>query len=109
MAQNWIKALELTTFDTLGLGPAYLPVNAPNGFSNALFLLRIINDSGNAITVSYDGVTDHEYIPANTTLHLNAQTNAQPNSGYALFAATTIVYVKGTGGAGTIAVAGYYV
>jgi hypothetical protein len=108
MAQNSVKALLLHSVLSSTVTTSYAPLNG-TGFTQAPFLIRINNASSMGITISYDGVNDHEFIPANTVFQLNAQTNAQPNAQTALFPKFTIVYVKGTAGTGNIYLSGYYV
>jgi hypothetical protein len=108
MAQNSVKALVLATFSSASVTGSYQAINS-SGFAHPVFFLRIVNDSNKAITISYDGINDNEYIAANTTFELPSQTNSLPNAKVAQFNARTIVYLKGTAGAGTIALSGYYV
>lgn len=111
MAQkNTVFAVPLSTFSSASVSGSYQVVNT-GGLPNACFFLRIVNDSTKAVTVSYDGTNDHEYIPANTVsapLEVNAETNAQPKSVIALFPIGFTVWIKGTAGTGTISVSGYY-
>lgn len=104
---NSVNALELTTFNTAGLAGSYTAINT--GFAEPIVILRLINTSSNAITISYDGTTDHEYLPSNSTIQLSFATNSIPNAKNAQMKKGTIVYAKGTAGAGTLAIAGYYV
>lgn len=85
----------------------YQSINAL-GLPYASFLVRIINNSSEDVTVSYDGTTDHDFIPKGATLQLPLQTNSQPTSHVALMAKGTVIYVKGTAGTGDIYVAAYY-
>ena len=108
MAQNSVKALELSIIDSVVIDTTYQSLNSA-GFAHPIFFLRIINDSNEAVTISYDGVNDNDYIPANSVLEVPAQANAQPNARYALFNAYTQVYVKGDSGTGVVVMTGYYV
>lgn len=108
MAQESVKALALSSIGSAAVGVAYAAVNAA-GFPHAPFFIRINNASNAAITISYDGVTDNEYLPANGIFELGSQTNSQPNAQVALFPKYTVVYVKGVPGVGTIYLSGYYV
>lgn len=108
MAQNSVKALVLSTFNSASVTGTYQSINSP-GFTKPPFFVRIVNASNTAITVSYDGINDNEYIPANGVFELPSQANAQPKSEVALFPARTQVYIKGAAGAGTITLSGYYV
>jgi hypothetical protein len=108
MAQNSVKPFVLSTVASAALTGVYAALNG-TGFIQSPFLFRIINAGSTAITVSYNGVDDHELVPANTIFQLETQTNAQPNGNVALFPKKTIVYIKGTAGTGTIYLSGYYV
>ena len=108
MAQNTVKALELSTLNATALTTSYQAING-TGFLYPVFYMRIVNDSNQDITISYDGTTDHEYVPSGDTFNFPSQSNAQPNSGVSLWSARTVVYVKaGAAGTGTIALSGYY-
>lgn len=110
MPTDSVKAGILSTFSSAAVTASYQPINPPNGIQqNNVCFLRIINDSNAAITISYDGINDHEYIPANKEANLGMETNSIPNSKKAIFNRFTIVYVRGTAGTGTIALAVYYV
>jgi len=108
MAQNSVKPFILSTVLSSTVTALYAPLNG-TGFIQAPFFIRIINASNTAITVSYNGVDDHEFIAANSVFELPSQTNSQPNAQVALFPKNTIVYIKGTAGTGSIYLSGYYV
>lgn len=108
MAQNSVKPFILSSVLSSTVTGLYAPLNG-TGFIQAPFFIRIINASSMAITVSYNGVDDHEFIPANTVFELPSQTNSQPNAQVALFPKYTVVYIKGTAGTGNIYLSGYYV
>lgn len=106
-SQTKIKAISLTTFNSASLTTSYQAINS-NGLNEACSILRIYNDASTAITISYDGVTDHEYLGDNDSIQIDAQTNSEPASYLCNFPKGLIVYVKGTAGTGTIALSGYY-
>jgi hypothetical protein len=108
MAQNSVKPLLLSSLASASVTANYAAVNGA-GFAHPPFLIRIINGSNMAITVSYNGIDDHEFVPANSVFQLPCQENAQPSAQVALFPKNTKVYVKGTAGTGTVYVSGYYV
>lgn len=112
MPRNKVQALE-----RVGLASGLLQVGVftqigfvtyPNGYPNAPFLIRIINDSNNDVDISYDGVTNHDYLIAQQTLELTSQTNSPYNTNAALFPVGFKVYLAGAAGAGTIYLAAYY-
>lgn len=109
MASNKVQALILATFSSSALTSSFQAIN-PNGFSNPIFFLRIVNGSSNAITISFDGTNANETVLGTSAFDLPLQTNAQPPNWVAKLAAGTVVYVKGTAGTGTndITVSGYY-
>lgn len=108
MAQNSVKPFALSSMLSSAVTAIYAPLNG-TGFSHSPFFIRIVNASNMAITISYNGVDDHEYVPANSVFELPSQTNSQPNAHVALFPKYTVVYIKGSGGTGTIYLSGYYV
>ena len=108
MAQDTVKALILTSIDSADITEDYEPIN-PNGTEAACFLLRIVNDSDEPITISYDGINDNEFLLSNESLPIPTQTNSQPNARFALFHKYTKVYVKGSAGTGSVYLSGYYV
>lgn len=106
--KNSVSAVELFGIaSTIVDADTYESINSL-GLPFPCFLVRIINNSDEDVTVSYDGVTDHDFVPKNTTLQLPLQTNSQPNNNVALMPKGTIVYVKGTAGTGDIYLAAYY-
>ncbi len=107
MAMNLIKVIPLTSINSAAFTGAYQVVNT-NGTANACILIRIINDSNVDVTVSYDGATDHDFVPAGTQNVLQFQANAQPTGNAALLAKGTKVYVKGAAGVGLVYLAGYF-
>lgn len=108
MAQNSVKPLKLTNILSSALTALYTPIDN-KGFAESPFFIRINNAGSTAITVSYNGIDDHEFIPANSIFELPSQTNSQPGAQIALFPKRTVVYVKGTAGIGNIYLSGYYV
>lgn len=108
MAKTSVKSVHMETFDTALLTPAFQAVN-PQGLAEACFMIRIVNDCDNPITVSYTGGGDDEYLLAHAAFELYAQTNSQPSAQEALIPRGTIIYVTGAPGAGILTLSGYYV
>lgn len=107
-AKNTVQAIPLTSIGSAALTANYQPIN-PNGLPEACFLIRIATTSSTTVTLSYDGVTDHEIVIfGDDAIVLPFQTNSRPNSNVALIAAGTVVYAKGTAGTGRIYLSGYY-
>jgi len=105
-SKNAVKLIELTSIDVSILDGAYLPIN-PLGLDEACFMVRIINDSNLDVHVSYDGVTDHEFVMYGESL----KAPIPPDTGSKVnFAKGSIVYVSGDGAqyTGNIYLSGYY-
>jgi hypothetical protein len=74
------------------------------------FFIRIVNDSNQAMQISWDGTNDNEYIAPNSFFELNVQTNSQPNSFVSLVRTGTIFFIRSqtAGATGTVTLSGYY-
>lgn len=107
MANNSIKSILLDSIASSILGVNYQAINE-NGTEGACFMIRIINNSTKDVTISFDGVNDHEFVPLGTIAQIEVQTNAQPTNSTALFNKGLIVYAKGTAGTGNVYLTGYY-
>ena len=106
--KNSINAVELFFIASVVMEEdTYESINS-QGLPFPCFLIRIINNSDEDVTVSYDGSTDQDFVPKNTVLQLPVQTNSQPSNHVALIPKGTIVYVKGTAGTGDVYLAAYY-
>lgn len=109
MPKNRLQAITLGTFNAAALAAAYKPIYA-GGLPHALALLRITNKSNVDIIISYDGITDNDYITIDSTFFLPAQMNAQPQNQVMYIPAGTMLSVKQATvpGIGTIYISGYY-
>ena len=105
--KNIVQAIPLTSIASASVASSYAAINS-SGLPNNCSIIRIINNSSTDVTVSYDGVTDHDYVRTNTTVTLEFQSNAMPNSYVSNLAIGTKVYVKGTAGTGNVYLAGYF-
>ena len=106
--RNTIKAIPLTNIASSALTTSYQAINS-TGLPNACCLLRLVSTSSTSVTISYDGVNDHEFLLDGESFNINAQANSQPVSLTANFPIGTKVYAKGTAGTGNIYLSGYYV
>ena len=107
MTKNWVDAVEMIGLGSAAMLAAYQPIDTA-GLEQPCFYVRIINASDEDVTISYDGVDDHDYLPAGQTLTLPLQSHSQPSNYVAQMKAGAKVYVKGTAGAGSIYIAGYF-
>lgn len=84
---------------------SYQTLGSP--LSNPSRIIKFTNNCSVDVTLSWDGVTDHEYIPAGSFLLLDETSNAVSNS-VLVAAAQTQMYVKGSAGTGTMYLSTYY-
>jgi hypothetical protein len=105
--KNSILPIALTTFDVAGLVANFQAIN-PNGIEHPCIILRINNPSNVGVIISFDGVTDHEFLSTTQDIVINAQTNALPKTNNCSFKKGTIVYVRGVAGIGAVTLSGYY-
>lgn len=109
MAGTSLKAIPRVDFNAAGLMVNYQPLTV-TGLPAACFIVKISNQSNIAIDLSYDGVTAHEYIRADSDFFLPIQMNAQPTAWEVLIPKGSKMYIKATGaGIGTIYLSAYYV
>lgn len=100
---NSVKAITLQSFDSAGLAASFKAINS-SGLTEACFMIRIINDCDEDVTISFDGTTSNDYLRTGETLDLAPQ----PYGKFAYFKQGTVVYVKGSAGTGLIYLSGYY-
>jgi len=100
------KAILRTEIASSVITSSYAAIN-PGGLPEACSLVYIVNDSTDAVDVSYDGVNPHDIVPAHTTRELPIASNSYPNS-INNFAIGLTVYVAGSAGTGNIYLVGYY-
>ena len=103
---NRRRAMEMTSIDsTVLLLPTYKVINT-TGFPEATRLVRIINHTKWVIFISYDGVTDHDYLSYSKELEI--MTPLFPGTDRYGFSRYTKVYVRGLASVGKIYVMAYY-
>ncbi len=107
MSKNSIKAVPMTIFASTGISGTYAPT-ITGGLAQSCYLLRIINDTTQDITISYDGTNDADYILLGTANNIPAIYGGQPNNFIAQFPKGLQIYVKGTTGTGNLYIVGYY-
>lgn len=104
--KNFVVPAEMESFDSTGLTASYQALNS--GLDRHCLILTIVNDSDVAVTLSWDGTTDHHYLPAQSTLVLDLSTNNSiPNDRF-VAKKGQIFYGKGSAGStGSIYISGY--
>lgn len=105
--KNAIKAITTLTIDAADLTGAF-EAFAAGGLTQACVIIRVVNYSNVDVSLSYDGVLSHEFIPSGSYIQRQFQTNSQPNNKAAKLAKGTNVGVIGATGVGTIYFIGYY-
>jgi hypothetical protein len=70
-------------------------------------IIKITNNSTQDVTVSWDGINDHEYVPAGSFILLDISSNKE-TSQICEIAAGTAFLVKGTAGTGNVYLSSYY-
>lgn len=108
MAQNKVKAVVRGTLAGSSLTSSYQAINS-TPFAGSCFRIALYNTTNAAVDISFDGVTDNDIVPPGFYVIIETQTNAQPSGEVALFQKSLTVYVKGSAGAGSVYVSGYYV
>ena len=98
MSKNSVSAIEMIHYDVNLLDPVAYDVINSLGLDEPCFIIRIINNSDGDITISYDGMNDHDYLQAYSHLTLNFQTNSQVDNDTMSMIKGTHVYVRGTYG-----------
>jgi len=108
MPKDSIKPLLLGGINSNTLDAvAWNPINV-DGLDGPCFSLRIFNSSSQPVTISYDGATEHDYLPDDETMTINFQFNSRADNHVALLPKGTKVYVRGTAGTGFIYLSGWY-
>ena len=119
MSFDYFACIEMAIFNTSGLSGSYQIVNGAAqqtgtgsvGFQDDIKIMQVYNDGTTAVTLSFDGLINHLYIPSKATLIVDFQAN-HPNPGS--FGAGTkngrkgqLIYGKGTAGTGNLYISGY--
>lgn len=108
MAKNSVQAMPMISYDTSLLSGSYVLFTPAAGIAQSLSLVRFINNSSKDITISYDGTTDHDFVPTLITNVLPFQNISAPNNNLCMMPKGTKVWIKGSAGTGDFYMAGYY-
>jgi hypothetical protein len=95
----------LRLINSATLAGSYLPVGTP--FVHPIRLMKMTNNSNVDVTVSWDGVTDHEILVAGSFLLIDVSSNKEAALAFDI-SQNTQLYVRGASGAGNIYVSAYY-
>lgn len=86
---------EIRSIDSSTFTGSYQAVGS--ALTRPIRLVKFLNDSSVPVTVSWDGVTDHDYIPANSFALYDLTTNEVLQDGWFVGQGTQF-YVKGAVG-----------
>ena len=107
--KDTILPFEMSVFNAVDLDGTYQAIN-PDGFPYPCCFIRIINDTVEDILISYDGVTNHEWIEGGDRSTHYFQLSNRPCNDVSTVTKGTILYVNGPlwqkGGA--VYLVGYY-
>ncbi len=106
--KNKVLPIPLSSADSAAFAGAYVLLSGAAGITNPCIMLHIANNSNVSVTISYDGVNDHDFLLANSDRELNFQSNANAQNWGASLAQWTKIYVKGAAGIGSVYLSGFY-
>jgi hypothetical protein len=92
--------------DSSTLTGAYQAIGAP--LIHNCFLIKFINEAGNDITISTNGITDMDLCPAENFFLYDESANASREGGLSI-ARGTQFYIKGTASTGPIYLVAQYI
>ena len=102
--KNSVVPIVMTSIDSGDLSIDEYNVVSETGFDEACYMIRITNRSKDDVFISFDGVTDHDYIRDDTFIQIEPPVMIDKSN----FRKLTKVYVRGTTSVGFIYVAAYY-
>ena len=106
--KNKVLPIPLTSIDSATFTGAYQLLSGAGGLTNPAIMLHIANNSNIGITISYDGINDHDFLIAAQQRELNFQSNNSPQNFASVLAQGTKVYVKAAAGVGLVYLSGWY-
>ena len=111
MSENvFLKNIPLTNFDASTLNGTYQAING-TGTEEPINAFKFYNSSSSLIIISYDGVTDHDFVPPSSIFIYDAQSNAegvQNALGKKALRKLTVVYAKTSSDTDRLLMAGWY-
>src|SRR5579864_2786085 len=89
----------LRSRDSSTFSGSYQTLGTPLPYNSRL--IKFTNNSNQSVTISWDGINDHEFVPSNSFVLLDISTNRETANHFDV-PANTQFYVKGTAGVGSI-------
>lgn len=107
--KNSVYHIPMTSIDTATLNGSWQAINV-GGTPQSCFLLKIVNNSTSDVYVALDTSTalGGDYVPAESIVLYDFQSNSIPTNSTTLFPKGQTVYVKGLAGDGFIYLIGWY-
>ena len=84
---------------------SYLLVGS--AIANSVRIVKFTNNSDKDVTLSWDGLNDHDFIPAASYLLLDISSNRETSNQFEI-ASGTKFYVKANAGTGSFYISSYY-
>ena len=106
--RNYVKPLVLRNVDTAEIAADTWTAFSGDVLEGACFFIRITNTSNADISISFDGVNEHEFLTADDRININFQSNASPSGYVAKLANRSVLYVRGAAGVGLVYLSGYF-
>lgn len=83
------NCVEMAVFDATTLTGSYQIMNGATqqadtgsvGFQDDIKILKVYNDGSTGVTISFDGVVKHDYLPTKGTMIIDLQANHANDSG----------------------------
>jgi hypothetical protein len=100
MPSQVVRVDALRTLAAGGISGTYAPIGTV--FNHPMRLFKIINTCNADVTISFDGVTDNDYVPAGSFVLYDCTTNKVLPDTTFVFANGTQVFAKGTVATGAV-------
>jgi hypothetical protein len=72
------------------------------GFAHPMRIVKVVNNTNGDLTISFDGVNDNDFVPANSFTLYDCTTNRVSSQYTFVFAKGTAIFVKGTPSTGSV-------
>lgn len=102
-----ISYVPMQSLDTSTLSGSYLPLGNP--LPNACSIVKIVNNSNVTVTISIDGSTACDVVPAGGFFLYDVTTNRTSSSTGEFMPKGTQYYVKSSAGTGLVYLVGLYI
>ena len=99
MPSQVVRVDSLRSLAAASISGTYNPVGG--SFTHQIRLVKIVNNTNGDLTISYDGSTDNDFVPAGGFTLYDFTTNRVSSEGTFVFQPGTQVYAKGTPSTGS--------